>query len=58
MTEYELRMSDDNYFEFYDLLKNCAIYSLAYGRNEFSTKISYRKSEWSTFHQKCLQVFI
>ena len=37
--KYELQMSDDSHFEFYDLWGNGAIYSLAYGRNGFSTKI-------------------
>ena len=32
-------MSDDGHFEFYDLWENGATYSLAYGRNGFSTKI-------------------
>ena len=36
--KYELQMSDDSHFEFYDLWENGAIYSLAYGRNGFSTK--------------------
>ena len=36
--KYELKMSDDDHFEFYDLWNNGVIYSLAYGRNEFSTK--------------------
>ena len=31
-------MSDGSHFEFYDLWENSAIYSLAYGRNGFSTK--------------------
>ena len=37
---YELQMSDDSHFEFYDLSENGAIYSLAYGKNGFSTKIN------------------
>ena len=53
----ELQMSDDSHFEFYDLWENGAIYSLAYGRNGFSTNNSYRNNKWSTFPQKCLQVF-
>ena len=40
---YELQMSDDSHFEFYDLSENGAIYSLAYGRNGFSTKIHIEK---------------
>ena len=56
LQKYELRMSDDNHFEFYDLWGNGAIYSLAYSRNGFSTKKSYRINKWSTFPQKCLQV--
>ena len=54
----EFNMSDDGHFEFYDLWGNGVIYSLAYGRNGFSTKFSYRNNKWSTFPQKCLQVFI
>ena len=56
--QYELNMSDDGHFEFYDLWKNGVIYSLAYGRNGFSTEFWYRNNKWSTFPQKCLQVFI
>ena len=56
--KYELKMSDDGHFEFYDLWENGATYSLAYGRNGFSTKNSYRTNRWSTFPHKCLQVFI
>ena len=44
-------------FEFYDLWENGVIYSLAYGRNGFSTKFSYRNNK-CIFPQKCLQVFI
>ena len=55
---YELKMSDDGHFEFRYLWENSATYSLAYGRNGFSTKNSYRTNRWSTFPQKCLQVFI
>ena len=51
-------MSDDGHFEFCDLWENGATYSLAYGRNGFSTKKSYKTNRWSTFPQKCLQVFI
>ena len=51
-------MSDDGHFEFCDLWENGATYSLAYGRNGFSTKNSYKTNRWSTFPQKCLQVFI
>ena len=36
--KYELKMSDDVHFEFYDLRKNSVIYSLAYSRNGFSTR--------------------
>ena len=36
--KYELQMSDDSHFEFYDLWKNGAIYNLAYGRYGFSTQ--------------------
>ena len=54
----ELNMSDDGHFEFYDLWDNVAIYSLAYGRNGFSTTFSCRNNKWSTFPQKYLQVFI
>ena len=36
--KYELNMSDDGHFEFYDLWENGVIYSLAYGRNGFNTK--------------------
>ena len=43
--KYELNMSDDGHFEFYDLWENGAIYSLAYGRNGFSTKFSYRNNK-------------
>ena len=35
---YEFKMSNKGHFEFNDLLGNDAIYSLAYGRNGFSTK--------------------
>ena len=47
--KYELKMSDDGHFEFYNLWENGVIYSLAYGRNGFSTKNSYRTNKWSTF---------
>ena len=36
--KYELNMSDDGHFEFYNLWENGIIYSLAYGRNGVSTK--------------------
>ena len=38
-------MSDDGHFEFYDLWVNGVIYSLAYDRNGFSTKFSYRNNK-------------
>ena len=38
--KYELKMSDDGHFEFYDLLENGVTYSLTYGRNGFSMKNS------------------
>ena len=56
--KYELRMSDDGHFEFHDWWENSVTYSLAYDRSGFSTKKSYRTNKWSTFPQKCLQVFI
>ena len=56
--KYDLDMSDDGHLEFYDLWVNGVINSLAYGRNGFSTKFSYRNNKWSTFPQKCPQVFI
>ena len=56
--KYELNMSDDGHFEFYDLWENGVIYSLAYGRNGLSAKFAYRNNKWSTFPQKCLQVLI
>ena len=56
--KYELKMSDGRHFEFYDLWENGVTYSLAYGRNGFSRKNSYRINKWSSFPQKCLQVFI
>ena len=56
--KYELEISDVSHFEFYELWGEGAIYSLAYGRNGFSTQNSYRNNKWNTFPQKCLQVFI
>ena len=50
--KYELNMSDDGHFEFYDVWENGVIYSLAYGRNGFSTKFSYRNNKWSIFPKK------
>ena len=55
--KYDLNISDDGHFEFYDLWENGVINSLAYGRNGFSANFSYRNNKWSTFAQKCLQVF-
>ena len=49
---FELNMSDDGHFEFCDLWENSVIYSLAYGRNGFSTKFSYRSNKWSIFPKK------
>ena len=45
-------------FEFYDLGKNGVIYSLACGRNCFSTKIPIRMTNEVLFLEKCIQVFI
>ena len=54
----DMNMSDDGHFEFYELWEHGVIYSLAYGRNGFSIKLSYRNNKCSTFPQKFLQVFI
>ena len=43
--KYDLQMSNDSHFEFDDLWENGAIYSLAYGRNGFSTKNSHRNNK-------------
>ena len=43
--KYELNMSDDGHFEFYDLWENGVFYSLGYGRNGFSTTFSYRNNK-------------
>ena len=53
--KYELQMSDDSQFEFYDLWENGTIYILAYSKNGFSTTNVYRNNKLGTFPQKCLQ---
>ena len=54
--KYELKMFGDGHFEFYNLLENGVINSLAYGRNGFSTKNNktktFRNDKWSTFPKK------
>ena len=43
--KYELKMSDDGHFEFYDLWDNGVTNSLEYDRNGFSAKNSYRSNK-------------
>ena len=53
-------MSDDSHFDFYDVWKNGAIYSLAYGRNGFSTKIDIETINevlFLTYAYRCYLIF-
>ena len=50
--KYELKMSDDDYFEFYHLWENSVIYSLAYDRNGFGIKTYIETANEELFQKK------
>ena len=64
--KYGLNMSDDGHFEFSDLWENGVIYSLAYGRNGFSTnfhikttnEVLFLKNAYRSLFRAIFQFFV